>query len=76
MYLPAVPPTLVLTALASFILNAENGKPYYSSRLQLKGEFMMYPVDFHQPSTLLFRVRITTTPDHCFFSIKVLRLLY
>jgi hypothetical protein len=29
MYLPAVPPTLVLLTLASFILNAENGKHYY-----------------------------------------------
>jgi hypothetical protein len=33
MYLPAVPPTLVLLTLASFILNAENGKPYYSFTL-------------------------------------------
>jgi hypothetical protein len=52
MYLPAVPPTLVLSTLASFILNAENGKHYCYSCLQLLGEFMMYPVDSHQPSTL------------------------
>lgn len=52
MYLPAVPPTLVLMHSLHSSLTRKTASITIRSCLQLKGEFMMYPVDFHQPSTL------------------------
>jgi hypothetical protein len=52
MYSPAVPPTLAALPLSSFILNAENGRHYCGSHLQLQGEFMTVPAGLHLPPAL------------------------
>ncbi len=72
MYLPAVPPTLVpMHSLHSSLTRKTASITNLCSCLQLLGEFMMFPVDFHQTSTLLERVSTTTAPTHGLFYLKV-----